>query len=182
MVLGGLAVGLLNFGDRVGKISAGMFTIVAMVSRFSHFCGGTPSAAQGRQPGATGTYFRLEPLQLRVAAGAEREHDEGVVIRSRRASSRSGRRCGVRRDIAWRSLEENGWLTRLFVQSIMIYALVTYHWRATAIRKRGSGPYDDRSVRFHPPERSRRIRLTLVLVTFAESVRFRLHVPPAPGF
>lgn len=25
---GGLAVGLLNFGDRVGKISAGMFTIV----------------------------------------------------------------------------------------------------------------------------------------------------------
>lgn len=28
--------------------------------------------------------------------------------------------------------------------SIMIYALVTYHWRANAIRKRGSGPYDDR--------------------------------------
>ena len=26
----------------------------------------------------------------------------------------------------------------------MIYALVTYHWRANAIRKRGSGPYDDR--------------------------------------
>lgn len=25
---GGLAVGLLNFGDRVGKISAGMFTFV----------------------------------------------------------------------------------------------------------------------------------------------------------
>ncbi|KAM0751653.1 putative VTC1-protein [Meredithblackwellia eburnea MCA 4105] len=58
VVLGGLAVGLLNFGDRVGKISAGMFTVVAM--------------------------------------------------------------------------------------SIMIYALVTYHWRANAIRKRGSGPYDDR--------------------------------------
>lgn len=30
VVLGGLAVGLLNFGDRVGKISAGMFTVVAM--------------------------------------------------------------------------------------------------------------------------------------------------------
>ncbi|KAK4056326.1 GTPase regulator Nrf1 [Microbotryomycetes sp. JL221] len=58
VVLGGLAVGLLNFGDRVGKISAGMFTFVAM--------------------------------------------------------------------------------------AIMIYALVTYHWRAAAIRKRGSGPYDDR--------------------------------------
>jgi hypothetical protein len=26
----------------------------------------------------------------------------------------------------------------------MIYALVTYHWRANSIRKRGSGPYDDR--------------------------------------
>ncbi|KAK4049398.1 GTPase regulator Nrf1 [Microbotryomycetes sp. JL201] len=58
VVLGGLAVGLLNFGDRVGKISAGMFTFVSM--------------------------------------------------------------------------------------AIMIYALVTYHWRAAAIRKRGSGPYDDR--------------------------------------
>ncbi|SGY66935.1 BQ5605_C004g02726 [Microbotryum silenes-dioicae] len=58
VVLGGLAVGLLNFGDRVGKIAAGMFTVVAM--------------------------------------------------------------------------------------SIMIYALITYHWRANAIRKRGSGPYDDR--------------------------------------
>ncbi|WFD32315.1 GTPase regulator Nrf1 [Malassezia sp. CBS 17886] len=28
--------------------------------------------------------------------------------------------------------------------AIMIYALVTYHWRAQAIRNRGSGPYDDR--------------------------------------
>lgn len=28
VVLGGLAVGLLNFGDRIGKISAGMFTVV----------------------------------------------------------------------------------------------------------------------------------------------------------
>lgn len=57
-MLGGLAVGLLNFGDRVGKISAGLFTIVAM--------------------------------------------------------------------------------------GIMIYALITFHWRANAIRKKGSGPYDDR--------------------------------------
>jgi len=30
VVLGGLAVGLLNFGDKVGKISAGMYTVVAM--------------------------------------------------------------------------------------------------------------------------------------------------------
>lgn len=58
VILGGLAVGLLNFGDKVGRISAGMFTLVAMAT--------------------------------------------------------------------------------------MGYALVTYHWRAAAIRKRGSGPYDDR--------------------------------------
>ncbi|KDQ15400.1 hypothetical protein BOTBODRAFT_65476 [Botryobasidium botryosum FD-172 SS1] len=58
VVLGGLAIGLLNFGDKVGKISAGMFSFVAM--------------------------------------------------------------------------------------AIMIYALVTYHWRAAAIRRRDTGPYDDR--------------------------------------
>ncbi|EOR00985.1 hypothetical protein E3P92_00414 [Wallemia ichthyophaga] len=58
VILGGLAIGLLNFGDQVGKISAGMFSFVAML--------------------------------------------------------------------------------------IMVYALVTYHWRASAIRKRGTGPYDDR--------------------------------------
>lgn len=32
VVLGGLAVGLLNFGDKIGKISAGMFSIVGMSS------------------------------------------------------------------------------------------------------------------------------------------------------
>jgi len=58
VVLGGLAVGLLNFGDRVGVISATMFSAVAV--------------------------------------------------------------------------------------AIMIYALVVYHWRAAAIRKRAGGPYDDR--------------------------------------
>lgn len=58
VILGGLAVGLLNFGDRVGRISAGLFTFVAMAA--------------------------------------------------------------------------------------MIYALVTFHWRANAIRKRGSGGFDDR--------------------------------------
>ncbi|OLL22899.1 Vacuolar transporter chaperone 1 [Neolecta irregularis DAH-3] len=58
VVLGGLAIGLLNFGDRIARISAALFTFVAM--------------------------------------------------------------------------------------AIMIYALATFHWRANAIRKRGSGPYDDR--------------------------------------
>jgi uncharacterized membrane protein YidH (DUF202 family) len=32
VILGGLAVGLLNFGDRVGRISAGLFTIIAMAA------------------------------------------------------------------------------------------------------------------------------------------------------
>ncbi|KAI0268332.1 vacuolar transporter chaperone 1 [Gloeopeniophorella convolvens] len=30
VILGGLAVGLLNFGDKVGKISAAMFSLVAV--------------------------------------------------------------------------------------------------------------------------------------------------------
>src|SRR6266480_7806141 len=32
VILGGLAVGLLNFGDKVGQISAGLFTLVAMAA------------------------------------------------------------------------------------------------------------------------------------------------------
>lgn len=36
---GGLAVGLLNFGDRVGKISAGMFTIVGTSRSLPRFEG-----------------------------------------------------------------------------------------------------------------------------------------------
>jgi uncharacterized membrane protein YidH (DUF202 family) len=58
VILGGLAVGLLNFGDRVGQISAGLFTLVALAA--------------------------------------------------------------------------------------MIYALVTFHWRAKSIRMRGQGGFDDR--------------------------------------
>lgn len=34
VVLGGLAVGLLNFGDKIGRISAGMFSIVGMFLSF----------------------------------------------------------------------------------------------------------------------------------------------------
>ncbi|CAG8632759.1 12853_t:CDS:2 [Acaulospora morrowiae] len=58
IILGGLAVGLLNFGDRISIIAAGMFTAVSM--------------------------------------------------------------------------------------SMMMYALFTYHWRSYMIKKRHSGPYDDR--------------------------------------
>ena len=28
--------------------------------------------------------------------------------------------------------------------AVMVYALYTYHWRASSIRKGGRGPYDDR--------------------------------------
>jgi uncharacterized membrane protein YidH (DUF202 family) len=58
VVLGGLAIGLLNFGDRIGRISAVLFTFIAMV--------------------------------------------------------------------------------------VMLYALYTFHWRATKIRNREAAPYDDR--------------------------------------
>lgn len=58
VILGGLAVGLLNFGDRIGRISAGLFTIIAM--------------------------------------------------------------------------------------SAMVYALITFHWRAQSIRRRGQSGLDDR--------------------------------------
>jgi uncharacterized membrane protein YidH (DUF202 family) len=58
VILGGLAIGLLNFGDTVGQISAGLFTLVALAA--------------------------------------------------------------------------------------MLYALVTFHWRAKSIRMRGQGGFDDR--------------------------------------
>ncbi|KAF9942063.1 vacuolar transporter chaperone [Modicella reniformis] len=58
VLLGTLAIGLLNFGDKIGRIAAGVFMFVAM--------------------------------------------------------------------------------------TVMIYALVTFHWRADRIRKRLPGPYDDR--------------------------------------
>lgn len=58
VVLGGLALGLLNFGDRISRISASLFTLTAMF--------------------------------------------------------------------------------------VMLYALYTFHWRASKIRKREAAPYDDR--------------------------------------
>jgi uncharacterized membrane protein YidH (DUF202 family) len=58
VILGGLAIGLLNFGDKVGQISAGLFTLVSMAA--------------------------------------------------------------------------------------MVYALITFHWRAKSIRQRGQGGFDDR--------------------------------------
>lgn len=70
MTLSALAAGLLNFGDKVGRVSAALFSFVGAL------------------------------LTVSVA------HPAAIAI--------------------------------------MIYALITYHWRAESIRNRGSGPYDDR--------------------------------------
>ncbi|KAI9855948.1 MAG: vacuolar transporter chaperone [Vezdaea acicularis] len=81
VILGGLAIGLLNFGDKVGRISAGLFTFVAMAT--------------------------------------------------------------------------------------MIYALVTFHWRARSIRKRGQSGFDDRLG----PTVLAIILLAAVVVNFALRIR-----------
>lgn len=36
------------------------------------------------------------------------------------------------------------WSRFYAAMAIMVYALITYHWRAAAIRRRDTGPYDDR--------------------------------------
>ncbi|KAJ7068455.1 vacuolar transporter chaperone 1 [Mycena amicta] len=74
VVLGGLAVGLLNFGDNVGKVSAAMFSVIGEQN--------IPLFGPSSSP----------PLAM----------------------------------------------------GIMVYALYTYHWRASSIRRGGRGPYDDR--------------------------------------
>jgi hypothetical protein len=53
VVLGGLAVGLLNFGDKVGKISAAMYTIIGQ-SRHR------PSKLQASYPLPPSTYMASE--------------------------------------------------------------------------------------------------------------------------
>lgn len=85
VILGGLAVGLLNFGDRVGQISAGLFTLVALAA--------------------------------------------------------------------------------------MLYALVTFHWRAKSIRMRGQGGFDDR---FGPT-------VLAVALLAAVVVNFVLRITMAPA-
>lgn len=36
------------------------------------------------------------------------------------------------------------WSRCYAAMAIMVYALITYHWRAASIRRRDTGPYDDR--------------------------------------
>lgn len=62
-----MAVGLLNFGDKVGKISAGLFTLVAMLAMIYALFTFHWRAKSIRQRGQGGFDDRLGPTVLAVA-------------------------------------------------------------------------------------------------------------------
>ena len=67
VVLGGLAIGLLNFGDNVGRISAGLFTIVAMGAMLYALFTFHWRAKSIRVRGQGGFDDRLGPAVLTIA-------------------------------------------------------------------------------------------------------------------
>ena len=67
MILGGLAIGLLNFGDKVGQISAGLFTFVAMAAMVYALFTFHWRAKSIRQRGQGGFDDRLGPTVLAIA-------------------------------------------------------------------------------------------------------------------
>lgn len=68
VILGGLAVGLLNFGhDNVGRISAGLFTLVAMATMLYALVTFHWRARSIRMRGQSGFDDRLGPTVLTVA-------------------------------------------------------------------------------------------------------------------
>lgn len=67
VILGGLAVGLLNFGDKVGKISAALFTAVAMLAMMYALFTFHWRAKSIRQRGQGGFDDRLGPTVLALA-------------------------------------------------------------------------------------------------------------------
>ena len=67
VILGGLAVGLLNFGDKVGKISAGLFTFVAMMAMIYALFTFHWRARSIRMRGQGGFDDRLGPTVLTLA-------------------------------------------------------------------------------------------------------------------
>jgi uncharacterized membrane protein YidH (DUF202 family) len=67
VILGGLAVGLLNFGDKVGQISAGIFTAVAMAAMGYALVTFHWRAKSIRQRGQGGFDDRLGPSILAIA-------------------------------------------------------------------------------------------------------------------
>jgi len=67
VILGGLAVGLLNFGDRVGQISAGIFTLIAMSAMLYALFTFHWRAASIRRRGQAGFDDRYGPTVLTLA-------------------------------------------------------------------------------------------------------------------
>jgi uncharacterized membrane protein YidH (DUF202 family) len=67
VILGGLAVGLLNFGDKIGKISAGLFTFVAMAAMAYALFTFHWRARSIRMRGQGGFDDRLGPTVLTIA-------------------------------------------------------------------------------------------------------------------
>lgn len=67
VILGGLAVGLLNFGDRIGRISAGLFTLIAMAAMLYALGTFHWRAASIRRRGQTGIDDRFGPTVLTLA-------------------------------------------------------------------------------------------------------------------
>jgi uncharacterized membrane protein len=66
IILGGLAVGLLNFGDRVGQISAAIFTTIAMLAMLYALFTFHWRAASIRKRGQAGCDDRYGPTVLAV--------------------------------------------------------------------------------------------------------------------
>jgi uncharacterized membrane protein YidH (DUF202 family) len=66
VILGGLAIGLLNFGDQVGRISAGLFTFVAMATMIYALFTYHWRARSIRQRGQGGFDDRFGPTVLAI--------------------------------------------------------------------------------------------------------------------
>lgn len=67
VILGGLAVGLLNFGDRVGRISAALFTVIAMAAMIYAVVTFHWRAQSIRRRGQSGFDDRFGPTILAIA-------------------------------------------------------------------------------------------------------------------
>ncbi|KAJ5610815.1 Vacuolar transporter chaperon Vtc1 [Penicillium lagena] len=67
VILGGLAVGLLNFGDRIGRISAALFTVIAMAAMIYALITFHWRAQSIRRRGQSGIDDRFGPTILALA-------------------------------------------------------------------------------------------------------------------
>jgi len=67
VILGGLAIGLLNFGDHVGQVSAGLFTIIAMAAMIYALFTFHWRAQSIRKRGQGGFDDRFGPSVLAIA-------------------------------------------------------------------------------------------------------------------